>query len=170
MVSAIPKGVETNEADAFVNNRSVPTATLIPHLVYRNVPNACEWLARVFGFAEHFRYGDPVSGVQMYLGDAFVMLSGPREGRDSPATVGSNTQMLTIIVPDVDAHYAHTRREGATIWEELHETVYGERQYGVADLDGHHWIFSQHARDLSPEDWGATLATPPARPRPARLQ
>jgi uncharacterized glyoxalase superfamily protein PhnB len=120
------------------------------------------------GFAEHFRYGDPVSGVQMYLGDAFIMLSGPREGRDSPATVTSNTQMLTIIVPDVDAHYARTTREGATIWEELHETVYGERQYGVTDLDGHHWIFSQHARDLSPADWGATIATPPTRPRPAR--
>jgi hypothetical protein len=34
--------------------------------------------------------------------------------------------MLTIIVPDVHAHYANTKSHGATIWEELQETVYGE--------------------------------------------
>jgi uncharacterized glyoxalase superfamily protein PhnB len=28
-----------------------------------------------------------------------------------------------------------------------HETVYGERQYGAEDLEGHHWLFSRHARD-----------------------
>jgi uncharacterized glyoxalase superfamily protein PhnB len=68
--------------------------------------------------------------------------------------------MLTVIVQDVDAHYARTREQGATIWEELHETVYGERQYGVEDLDGHRWLFADHARDLSPEEWGATIANP----------
>ena len=67
--------------------------------------------------------------------------------------------MLTVIVDDVDAHYKHTVEQGAVIWEQLHETVYGERQYGVDDLDGHQWIFSQHARDLSPEHWGATIVT-----------
>jgi len=44
------------------------------------------------------------------------------------------------------------------IVEEPHETVYGERQYAALDLDGHHWLFSQHARDLSPADWGARIA------------
>jgi uncharacterized glyoxalase superfamily protein PhnB len=68
--------------------------------------------------------------------------------------------MLTVIVNNVDAHYKHTVEQGATIWEDLHETVYGERQYGVEDLDAHQWIFSQHARDLSPEQWGATIVTP----------
>jgi uncharacterized glyoxalase superfamily protein PhnB len=143
-----------------MNNRSVPSSTLVPHLVYRNVTQACDWLCRVFGFTEHFHYGDPIDGIQICLGNAVIMLSGPREHRESPATVGSNTQMLTVIVPDVDAHYQHTRQQGATIWEELHETVYGARQYGVEDLDGHRWVFSQHARDLSPEQWGATIVTP----------
>lgn len=88
------------------------------------------------------------------------MLTGAREGRaESPAVLGCGTQMLTVIVADVEAHYARTKREGGTIWEELHETVYGERQYGVADLDGHCWLFSQHARDVSPEEWGATVAS-----------
>jgi hypothetical protein len=43
--------------------------------------------------------------------------------------------------------------------EDLHETMYGERQYGARDLDGHHWLFSTHARDVSPIEWGATVTT-----------
>ncbi|MGB2655649.1 MAG: VOC family protein, partial [Candidatus Acidiferrum sp.] len=34
---------------------------------------------------------------------------------------------------------------------------YGEFQYAAADLDGHHWLFSRHATDRSPEEWGATI-------------
>jgi hypothetical protein len=30
-----------------------------------------------------------------------------------------------------------------------------------AGLDGHHWLFSTHARDVSPTDWGATITTEP---------
>jgi len=63
-----------------MNNRSVPTATVLPHLVYRDLPEACAWLTRVFGFTEYYRHGDPVSGIQMYLGDAYIMLNSPRDG------------------------------------------------------------------------------------------
>jgi len=35
--------------------------------------------------------------------------------------------------------------------------VYGELQYGVEDFAGHHWLFSRHARDVSPDEWGATI-------------
>jgi uncharacterized glyoxalase superfamily protein PhnB len=143
-----------------MKNRSVPSDTVLPHLVYRSVTDACDWLTRVFGFTEHFHYGDPVSGVQMCLGAACIMLTGPRPGTESPATLGYRTQTLTIFVADVDAHYERTKREGAMVWEELHETVYGERQYGVEDLDGHRWLFAQHARDLSPDEWGATVVKP----------
>jgi uncharacterized glyoxalase superfamily protein PhnB len=141
-----------------MKNRSVPTDTVLPHLVYRDVAAACDWLIRVFGFSEHYRYGDPVSGIQMRFGETPIMLSGPREGRESPAPLGYGTQMLTMFVPDVETHYARTRQEGAKIVEELQVTIYGEKQYGVEDLDGHRWLFSQHARDVSPDEWGATIA------------
>ena len=147
-----------------MHNRSVPTSTLLPHIVYRDLANACDWLKRVFGFSEYYRYGDPLSGIQMFLGDAHIMLSGPREGRsETPAKLGCVTQMLTVFVPDVRAHYANTKLHGATIWEELQETVYGELQYGVTDLEGHRWLFSQHARDVDPASWGATVVSPPPK-------
>jgi uncharacterized glyoxalase superfamily protein PhnB len=125
--------------------------------MYQNVADAIEWLTRVFGFTEHYRYGEPISGAQMYAGKACIMITDAR-GHAGPAQLGYGTQSLTIFLDDVDAHYARVKSAGANIVEDLHETVYGELQYGVEDLDGHHWLFSQHARDLSPDEWGATIA------------
>jgi len=95
----------------------------------------------------------------MVLGNACIMLHSARPGSASPAQLGGRgTQSLTVFVEDVDAHCDRTKAAGATIVEELHETCYGERQYGVEDLEGHHWLFSRHARDVSPDEWGATIA------------
>ncbi|MCU1226818.1 MAG: Glyoxalase family protein [Edaphobacter sp.] len=143
-----------------IKNRSVPTDIVLPHIVYQNVAEAIAWLTRVFGFTEHYRYGDPEapSGAQMHLGDAWIMLTSTRAGRTTPAQLGCETQSLTIFVEDVNAHFARSISAGAKIVEDLHETIYGERQYGVEDLDGHHWLFSTHAHDISPDEWGATIA------------
>lgn len=140
-----------------MKNRSVPGDILLSHIGYRDVALACVWLERVFGFREAFRYGDPVSGIQMHLGAAYVMLRQLKPEWMTPAELGYGTQSLTVFVEDVDAHCAHGKEAGAKIVEELHETEYGERQYAAVDLDGHHWLFSRHARDVSPEEWGATV-------------
>jgi len=125
--------------------------------MYQNIAEAIAWLTRVFGFTEHYRYGAPVSGSQMFAGKACIMIKGAPD-QASPSQLGYGTQSLTIFLDNVAAHYDKTRAAGATVVEELHETVYGELQYGVVDLDGHHWLFSQHAHDLSPDAWGATIA------------
>lgn len=144
-----------------LHNRSVPVDTVMPHIFYRNLEAAIAWLARVFGFAEHFRYGEPVAGAQLQLGKAWIMVSTVRPGRATPAEVGCRTQALTVFVEDVESRFAAVRAAGAAIIEELHETVYGELQFGAEDIEGHQWIFSRHARDLSPEEWGAKVAIPP---------
>jgi uncharacterized glyoxalase superfamily protein PhnB len=140
-----------------MKNRSVPTDTVLPHVHYRDVVDASQWLARVFGFTEDYRYGDPVSGLQMHLGGAYINLHTLPTDCKTAADLGFGTQMLTIFVADVDAHYAHAKEQGAVFFEEPHETVYGERQYGAFDRDGHRWLFSRHSRDLDPRDWGATV-------------
>jgi len=135
--------------------------TVLPHVVYQNVGQAMAWLAKTFGFVEHYRYGveaGDFSGAQMHLGKSWIMVTKVRVGRGSPKQLGGGTQSLTVFVDDVDKHFQKTKLAGAKIVEELHVTVYGERQYGVEDLDGHHWLFSQRARDVSPEEWGAEVA------------
>jgi uncharacterized glyoxalase superfamily protein PhnB len=119
-------------------NRSVPTETVLPHIAYQNVADAIVW--------------------QMYLGDIYIMLKSAPPGQASPAQLGYGTQSLTVFVDDVDAHFRRAQSEGAKIVEDLNETCYGERQYGVEDLEGHHWLFSRHAKDLSPDEWGAKIA------------
>jgi uncharacterized glyoxalase superfamily protein PhnB len=143
-----------------ISNRSVPTDVLLAHVVYPDVKEAIAWLARTFGFAEHYRYGDPAepSGAQMNLGKAWIMIRQAKPGTLTPAQLGYGTQSLTVFVEDVDAHFQAAKAAGANIVEDLHETEYGERQYGVEDFSGHHWLFSRHARDANPEEWGATVA------------
>ena len=145
-----------------MTNRSVPVDTVLPHIAYDDVAEAAGWLAAHFGFAEHYRYGEPggpVSGAQMRLGRAVIMLKAARpDGAATPQRLGHWTQSITVFVDDVDAHYERARAAGAKIVEELHETCYGERQYGVEDLAGHHWLFSRHATDVDPSEWGARLA------------
>lgn len=139
-------------------NRSVPADTMVAHVVYEDVGRATAWLEKAFGFREHFRYGDGPNGAQMYAGNAVIMVSEARTGRMTPAKAGGWTQALTIFVDDVDGHCARARAAGAKIIEEPHETEYGEYQYAALDLDGHHWLFSRHAKDVAPEDWGAVVA------------
>jgi uncharacterized glyoxalase superfamily protein PhnB len=141
-----------------LTNRSVPANIILPHVVYQNLADAIVWLNTTFGFAEHYRYGEPVSGAQLHLGDAWIMVRQARPGCASPAQLGYGTQSLTVFVDDVDAHFRRTKSANAKIVEDLHETEYGERQYGVEDIEGHHWLFSQHARDVSPDQWGAKIA------------
>ncbi|HTZ48381.1 MAG TPA: VOC family protein [Verrucomicrobiae bacterium] len=152
-----------------ISNRSVPTNILLAHLAYPDVSEAVTWLCKTFGFREHFRYGDPVSGAQLSLGNAFIMVHGPKPHSSSPAAVGKNTQSLTVFVEDVDAHCQRSKSTGARIIEELHVTEYGERQYGVEDFAGHHWLFSRHARDVNPTDWGAVVTHPVVLPAPTSL-
>jgi uncharacterized glyoxalase superfamily protein PhnB len=143
-----------------LKNRSVPTNIVLPHILYRDVAEAIVWLTRVFWFREHYRYGDDagsISGAQMQFGDAWMMLKRAPAGTSVPEDLGYGTQSLTLFVEDVEAHFQRAKLEGATIVENLHETVYGELQYGVIDLDGHHWLFSRHAHDRRPDEWGAIV-------------
>jgi uncharacterized glyoxalase superfamily protein PhnB len=143
-----------------MKNQSVPADVILPHIVYQDVAKTMAWLNKVFGFVEHYRYGEAngvINGAQMHLGDAWIMVRAARPGQASAGQLGYGTQSLTVFVEDVDGHFQRTKAAGAKIVEELHETEYGKRQYGVEDLDGHHWLFSRHVRDVSPDKWGAKI-------------
>src|SRR5580700_1047423 len=94
-----------------LKNRSVPTNVILPHVTYQSVGDAIDWLKRVFGFIEHYRYGDPgnPSGAQMHLGDAWIMVNSTRPGRSTPAQLGCETQSLTVFVDDVEEHFERVK-------------------------------------------------------------
>jgi uncharacterized glyoxalase superfamily protein PhnB len=141
-----------------MKNRSVPCDTVLPHIPYQNLPAALEWLTRVFGFMEHYRYGEPISGAQLYLGPACIMIGSRSQSGTDMGGIGRQKPFLTIFVDDVDAHYRRTKSAGTKITEDLNETAYGERQYAAEDLEGYRWLFAQHVRDADPAEWGAKVA------------
>lgn len=40
--------------EQFMDNRSVPTDTVLLHLIYENVSEAVAWLTKTFGITEHY--------------------------------------------------------------------------------------------------------------------
>ncbi|MGN8025553.1 VOC family protein [Microbacterium sp. 22242] len=130
-----------------LSNRSMPDATVVPVLAYRDVNEATEWLCRVFGFTERWRIGD--HRAQLSFGDGAVVV------RDDAGPTGAQRCSVMVRVADVDAHCAHVRSLGAAIAEPPADHVYGERQYSVEDIGGHRWMFSQTIADVAPEEWGA---------------
>jgi uncharacterized glyoxalase superfamily protein PhnB len=137
-----------------ITNRSVPTPTVIPVLVYPDVRAAVAWLTEVFGFVERVRVGvDHRSQMQIGV-DGAVIVADAQGDRQSPA--GTVTHMLKVRVADVDAVFAQARAGGAPVLEEPVDREYGERECTVADLAGHRWQFTQTLRDVAPAEWGGS--------------
>lgn len=133
-------------------NRSIPSATVIPVLIYPDVREAVGWLEAAFGFRERVRIGERHRS-QLSFGDGAVIIGDVRGDRRPPRE-GEVTHSVMVRVADAQAHCEHARAHGALIVDELRDFEYGERQYTAEDPAGHQWTFSQTLTDVSPEEWG----------------
>ncbi|MFN2566639.1 MAG: VOC family protein [Gemmatimonadaceae bacterium] len=139
-------------------NRSAPTATVVPILVYEDVEAAIDFLVGAFGFAEHIRARGPdgrVNHAQLRIADGTIIV-GRQGGPFRTPRPREVTQLVHVTVADADAHFRQAERSGARIVQAPHDMPFGERQYTAEDLGGHWWVFSQHIADVAPADWGAT--------------
>ena len=143
-------------------NRTMPPSTVIPQLVYDDVVEAIEWLCDTFGFAELWRVDGHRARLAFGNGVVIVADNDPSHGRAPPSDGGLRSYSIMIKVENVDAHHDHARRQGARVLSPPTDYSYGERQYSVEDLAGHHWTFTQAIADLAPEDWGGTSKAQPA--------
>jgi len=133
-------------------NRSIPSAAVIPVLVYPDVREAVAWLTEAFGFAERLRIGENHRS-QLSFGDAAVIVADVRNERRPPRP-GEVTHSVVVRVEDAKAHCERARQHGARIVMEPTDFEYGERQYHAEDLAGHQWTFSETLADMAPEQWG----------------
>jgi uncharacterized glyoxalase superfamily protein PhnB len=142
-------------------------------LFYRRPAAAIDWLCEAFGFEVRLKVeGEPGEIVhsELMYGQAMVMVGGsakpgeaPEPGREfkrfytSPLDLdGRVSQSLCMFVDDVDAHCAHARAHGATIYYEPATQDYGDdywldRSYGAKDCEGHPWWFMQRLREEKPK-------------------
>jgi uncharacterized glyoxalase superfamily protein PhnB len=136
-------------------NRSIPSAVVIPVLVYPDVREAVAWLSAAFGFVERLQIGENHRS-QLSFGGGAVIVGDVRHDRRPPRE-GEVTHSVTVRVDDVNTHCARARAHGARILMEPTDFEYGERQYTAADLAGHQWTFSETLDDVDPETWGGRL-------------
>ena len=125
------------------------------YLLYEDVAAALAWLSNTFGFVERMRLPGPdgkVVHAEMEFADGVVMLGNPGPDYQNPKRLGNTTQMLYVYVDDVDKHYEHAKRIGASILDEPADMFYGDRRYSAEDPEGHQWSFATHTRDVAPED------------------
>jgi uncharacterized glyoxalase superfamily protein PhnB len=139
-------------------NRSIPSSTVIPVLIYPDVREAVEWLGMAFGFAERVRIGEN-HRAQLSFGDGAVIIGDVRNERRPPRP-GEVTHSVMVRVDDAHANCAHAREHGARIVMEPTDFEYGERQYTAEDPAGHQWTFSETLADVAPEEWGGTSVAP----------
>lgn len=134
-------------------NESMPRATVIPVLQYRDVATAAAWLCEVFAFTERLRIGS--HRIQMNVGSGAVVIAArPHAG---PAPSG---QSIMVRVRDADEIFRRASGAGAEILQVPESFPYGERQFTVRDIGGHVWTFSQSISDTPPASWGGALVSP----------
>lgn len=140
-------------------NRSIPPPTVIPVLVYPDVPQAVAWLSAAFGFTERTRIGDS-HRAQLSIGRDGAMIVADAGSNRRPPDEGIVTHEIKIRVDDVDACHERARAHGARVLEPPTDREYGERECTVADLAGHRWQFTETVRDVAPEEYGCRTVAP----------
>lgn len=151
-----------SQTKARIVNRSAPSTTVVPVVVYEDVDKAIEWLCRAFGFTERLRASAPggrTTHAQLSVSGGDVMI-GAAGAEFRPPRPNDVNQYVLVRVEDVDGHFEHARQFGAVIVRPPANLPFGERAYTAEDLAGHRWTFSQSIADVSPEQWGAKLAQP----------
>ena len=138
-----------------MQNRSIPSATLIPELGYADVRAAATWLCDVFGFTERLRIAN--HRIQLTLGgSALVVIEGPSQ----PHPTHGSTHVMMLRVENLDAIFARAIASGAEALRQPADYPYGERQCTLRDPGGHVWTLSQSIADVDPADWGGELLVP----------
>ena len=116
--------------------------TVVP---YSDIRKGHDFLVDVLGFESgglveadgRIVHGEVrAGGRRIWLHEAGGALVTPAQTALAP------TAGVVVHVADVDAHFAHVKERGGSILSEPTDQDYGQREYGVADPDGHPWYIA----------------------------
>lgn len=145
--SALDRGRETlmTAIRQEVEPRRRPT--IIPQLPYADIRAALAFLERAFGFQEVAASRlEGTDGVLHHalveFGDSVVGIGTQgAHGAISPKSGGIESQYLSVVVADVEAHYQRALAAGARIAKEPRDRGAGAHAYEALDPEGHRWRF-----------------------------
>jgi uncharacterized glyoxalase superfamily protein PhnB len=133
--------------DTTTDDIDATRATVIPILVYEDIQAAHDYLVGTFGLTSgglHRIDDGTVVHAEVRNGDAPIWLHRvtAEHAMASPRDAAQSHGGLSVVVPDVDLHYARVKATGARIEREPSDQPYGLREYGVRDPENHRWWFS----------------------------
>src|SRR5213595_1745966 len=111
----------------------------IPLLVYKDIGAAHDFLVNTFGFESGGLTRDAEGCVihgEVRAADMRIWLHRVAAEHELDYATANQSSGMVVYVDDVDAHYTQVRASGAHIDSELQDMVYGQREYGVRDLEG----------------------------------
>jgi uncharacterized glyoxalase superfamily protein PhnB len=117
-------------------------------MLYRNAPEAIEWLCLVFGFEKRTVVPGPddtILHAELTLGAGMLMLGSVQNNPNSqfikhPDEVGGvETRSIYVIVSDADAVYDRATGAGAEIVLDIEDKPFGGRGFACRDLEGRLW-------------------------------
>jgi uncharacterized glyoxalase superfamily protein PhnB len=131
--------------------------TLVPCLLYDDVPDAVSWLCQTLGFREMVRATLPDGwvGHAELERDGLIVLLGRRT--DTSFDGISTTQ---VFVADLAATCALLGTTGGAVLEAPGDRPWGVRQAVVVDPGGQRWVLTQHLHDTDPSAWYGQVFAP----------
>lgn len=125
--------------------------SIYPSLVYEDAREAIDWLRDAFGFETclvvpgadgnilHAEMRSDTDDLVMVVSAALST----RRNR-SPRSLGGTAQAVYVAVSDVDGMHDRAAAAGAEVFNPLHETEYGSREFCCLDPEGHIWTFGTY--------------------------
>jgi PhnB protein len=131
-------------------------STIAIHLVVTDTDSGAAWYQQALGAEEIRRLTLPDGRavvVELQLGDTVLAVAAemPAASILTPKSLGGTPAALHLSVPDVDTAFQRAVAAGATVFEPVHDAIWGDRTGQFLDPSGHRWALDTHLRDV-PDD------------------
>jgi uncharacterized glyoxalase superfamily protein PhnB len=129
-----------------------PPPTVWPTLRARDARGLIRFLVDAFGFEETAAWGDQPDGsgdvvvhaqLSWPLGGG-IMLGSARGGDDDPWALTPGTAGCYVVTDAPDALHDRAVAAGAEVFQPMHDTDYGSREFSVRDPEGNRWSFGTY--------------------------
>lgn len=142
--------------------------SLIPALAVKDIPTSLRFYSDVLGFETTFTLPDDTGDIvhaSLKRGDVEIMLGrlDLTQAHDQ-GELGKGVSFYTTVADneDVDALYAHAKREGARVVQEPVDQFWGHRDWIIADPDGYRVVVSKVIAQVTADSMREAMAGAPA--------
>lgn len=125
---------------------------IVPSLVVSDMRASLDWFAKL-GFETSFEMAGPdgsIAHAEVGRGPDVRFMMGPASWGGTPGSTGLS--IYVNLQESVDSYHDSVRSAGVTINEPLTDQFWGDRTFSVEHPDGYRIMFSEHVRDVSPEE------------------